>query len=183
MTGGRGAANVRSMTTTDTKDATVAAHKLACVLATIHTAFLAEQDELVSTLLNTLPIALDDPDVHPFYYSEGVDEFLRVAGNLLHSGTEDLFGILAPEEEDESLTEEEEELKSLLQFLMGDEFDEDDFRTYLAEEKAEGGTCDDPECVCNDLPEDDGEFDPSEAEAWGEVLHEDDEYVILKFKK
>jgi hypothetical protein len=62
------------------------AFKLACILATVHTAFLSGEDDIVSSMLTTLPTALDE-DLSDIYYSKEVSEYLKAAFDIFHSDT------------------------------------------------------------------------------------------------
>jgi hypothetical protein len=116
------------------------AFRLACILATVHTAFLAGEDDIVSSMLTTLPVALDE-ELSALYYSKEVSEYLKAAFDIFHSMTED------------GVTED---------------VDDADY------------CCGNESCpVCGEADDEEEDYNLSPAQ----VLHEDDEFLILKVRK
>ena len=170
-------------TTTD-----VTAHKLACILATIHTTHLIGDDVMVTHLLNTLPKVLgDDPNVAALYYGDDVDEYLEEVEKILYpegkTMTESEFAEVyarhlavvenataAPVEDEEEVDEDEEAYKELYRLLFNEE------PPAREEEEDDEGVCGNPDCVCSG-----GDEDNFSAEE--ELIAETDEFVIVKIWK
>lgn len=146
-------------------------YEFAYALAAIHSAYMLGEHDLVHALILNLPILMQDPDLGKIYYSEEVDECMRLVSER--------FGIGDEEEDVEEEFDIEDSIKQMVALgatYVGPDFFEEEDETAIEE------GCTDCDCECS-VPTAFGEDDEDHDWADSEVIHEEDDYLIVKIWK